>query len=132
MKSNLEQENWQAVDIPPEYNDYFEIFFRTAPKVQTNKNMVGSDISSTESSSPSYEGGITHEQGSNQEQEHGKKETFFKFEKNEFYLQGKKYQVTSSFLLLIQTLYDYFQIAFKYKFIQLDALSKIFETIKVN
>lgn len=53
-------------------------------------------------------------------------------QKNELYINKKRYRVTGSFLLLIQICYEYFTIASKFNYIGMDTIGKLFEIIKVN
>lgn len=51
--------------------------------------------------------------------------------KNELYIDGKKYRLTSSVLLLIKIIYDYLHLGQKFKGISMDCFLKIIEIIQV-
>jgi len=75
----------------------------------------------------SYKSGLKHERVEDE-----KNDDDLSINNNEIVYKGNKFQITSSFLFLIRNICDYSEIGFRFKFVGLDAISKIFELIKVK
>lgn len=59
-------------------------------------------------------------------------EDIYSIKKNEIFVHNMRFKATSSFLLLVRILYETHNIATKFKSIGPEAISKIFEIIKVK
>ena len=118
LKASLEQENWQRAEISADLISSFSVFF--------GKKLEGKMNGST---TPSIK---SEDDGNPQEQNLTKEETPSEvaIQNNEVHMKGNKYQITSSFILLLQNINDYVEIASQFKYIGLDAISKLFEMIK--
>jgi len=114
LKTSLEQETWAKAEISSDLLSSFKVFSEAK-----NNALLENQAKSEE------------EEGNPQEQNLSeKKEGEFAIQNNEVHYHEKKYQITTSFILLLQNINDYVEIGSRFKYIGLDAISKAFEMIK--
>jgi len=117
LKASLEQENWQRAEISADLISSFSVFF--GKKLQDGANEP-SQVKSDDEGNP-QEQNLTKDATAPSE---------VAIQNNEVHMKGNKYQITSSFILLLQNINDYVEIASQFKYIGLDAISKLFEMVK--
>lgn len=148
LKKQLEEETWQAADIPYSYMTFFNLFFDPSHDLdnrETKATENGEEIlkqketnvdsdneeettkktNPEEESKQSTNGHIKHKL--NPLEESG----FIKIMKNELVIDEKRYRLTSSVLLLVQIVYDYLHLGYRFKGISMDCLLKTIEILKV-
>jgi len=114
LKTSLEQEAWARAELSSDLLSSFKVF-----------SQVHGSLENQAKSAEEEEDGNPQEQNLAE-----KKEGEFVIQNNEVHYNGKKYQITTSFILLLQNINDYVEIGSRFKYIGLDAISKAFETIK--
>ena len=139
MRISLEQENWQRIELDLDAQKLFKMLID--PELDKNKspnfeefkdkNQEGNLKIQKQDSEGSPQGQSSKQTLQQENTKSGDKVNDLKVVHNEIVFQGNKFQITSSFLLLLQNISDYLEIGFRFKFIGLDAISKAFELIKV-
>ncbi len=128
LKHSLEHEDWQPADIPYAYAVYFNLIFGVKTqkdsehKQDIDKSIIGEEESVILDDILKIED-LT---------KNGKlAEEFYSIKKNEIFVKEKRFRTISSFLLLIKLVCEDFHIALKFNSLGTEAVSKIFETMKV-
>lgn len=146
LKQSLEQETWQPADIPYTYGVYFNLFFGIDPHkgLMPDRRKLSEDI--LKSSRPDGIDMLGHhitnetdpiftEEVSKTEDtvvKNGKHpEEIYSIKKNEIFVNNMRFKTTTSFLLLMQIIYEDYHIALRFRSVGSEAVSKILEIIKV-
>lgn len=145
LKKQLEVESWQSVDITDSYMACFQLFFdhshdsrslateeiekqlKQAQKIQNKDSTWVNDAKRAEEESKLLSDELLKQKNS-QFEESG----FIQFMKNELIIDGKRYQLTSSVLTLVQIIYDYLHLGYRYQEISTDCALKTAEILSVN
>lgn len=122
LKASLEQENWARAEISADLISSFSVFF--GKKLQAVKDSTNGKSDADDEGNPQEQNLTGDETPSKPEKDD------IIVQNNEVHMKGNKYQITSSFILLLQNINDYVEIASQFKYVGLDAISKLFEMIK--
>lgn len=133
----MEQEAWQKIEIDSTSQELFKKFIqlKSNKKCETKS---GNQRENTTSLTLELEGNPQENNNfrlssiQQEKIEDEDKNNDLVFSDSQVILQGNKFQVTASFVLLTKNLYEYSEISFRFKFIGLDTISKIFDLIKVG
>lgn len=147
LKDSLEQEGWQPADIPYAFGVYFNLFFGVEPNkgsIADKRKMSDADDILRSSRPDAVEMASTHlnetesiltEEVPKPEElvaQNGKPtEEIYSIKKNEIFVHNMRFKTTSSFLKLVQIIYEDYHIALRFKSVGTEAISKILEIIKV-
>jgi len=146
LRQSLEQESWTPADIEYTYSLYFSFFVepdndleKHPERLETTEDILKSsrpDVNdleivkhlATEDETADSSRDSRRTQDTIKSHQNGE---MVSIQKNELYINKKRYRVTGSFLLLIQICYEYFTIASKFNYIGMDTIGKLFEIIKL-
>ena len=152
LRQSLEQETWLPADIPYTYGIYFNIIFgikmassNKESDVNTSLRKGSDDILRSSRPFSIQDANLTSQLNGDDESvlvddvsrieelnKNGKlAEEFYSIKKNEIYIKEKRFKTINSFLLLLRIICEDFNIAVRFNSLGKDAVSSIFDIIKV-
>lgn len=136
LKETLEEEPWVPATIPYSFGAVLESFLN-ADKI-SEKELGSAELESSqgfpETASPEEELNSSEklEDIENIDVERSRRKETFDLKRHTMIVFGQNFKIVPSLLQLMKIIYDYFTIQHRFKLIEIDTISKIFDTIEVK